>query len=229
MKEATKVVCRLLVDVERVADLLDLAAIHHDENVGERHRLELVVGDVDRRRRKPALQFADFDAHGDAQFGVEVRQGLVEQKRFWLAHDGAAHGDALALAAGELPRLALQHGGEFEDAPGFLDPRLDLGLGHAAVAQAIGHVVVDAHMRIERVVLEHHRDVAIGGLDLVDDAAADIDLAACDGLEPRDHAQQRGLAAAGRADQHAELAVADLEVDAFDRLEAAGVGLADVA
>ena len=56
--------------------------------------------------------------------------------------------------------------------------RLDLGLRHAAVAQAVGHVVVDAHMRIERVVLEHHRDVAIGGLDLVDDAAADVDLAA---------------------------------------------------
>ena len=55
---------------------------------------------------------------------------------------------------------------------------------HAAVAQAVGHVVVDAHVRIERVVLEHHRDVAVGGLDLVDDAAADVDLAAGDGLEP---------------------------------------------
>ena len=30
-------------------------------------------------------------------------------------------------------------------------------------------------------------------------------------------------------DQHAELAVADFEVDALDGLEAAGVGLADVA
>ena len=66
-------------------------------------------------------------------------------------------------------------------------------------------------MRIERVILEHHRDVAIGRLDLVDDAAADIDLAAGDGLEPRDHPQQRRLAAAGGADQHAELAVADFE------------------
>ena len=83
-------------------------------------------------------------------------------------------------------------------------------------------------MRIERVVLEHHRDVAIGRLYLVDDAAADVDLAAGDGFQPRDHAQQRGLAAAGGADQHAELAIADLEVDALDGLEAAGIGLADV-
>ena len=45
---------RLLVDVERIADLLDLAAVHHHENVGQRHRLELVVGDVDRGRAAAA-------------------------------------------------------------------------------------------------------------------------------------------------------------------------------
>ena len=43
-----------------------------------------------------------------------------------------------------------------------------------------------------------------------------------DGLEAGDHPQQRGFAAAGGADQHAELAVADLEADALDGLEAAG-------
>src|SRR5947208_2154281 len=84
-------------------------------------------------------------------------------------------------------------------------------------------------MRIERVVLEHHRDVAIGGLDLVDDSAADVDLAAGDGLQPRDHAEQRRLATAAWSDQHAELAIADIDIDALDGLEAAGIGLADVA
>src|SRR4051794_13016833 len=84
-------------------------------------------------------------------------------------------------------------------------------------------------MRIERVVLEHHPDAAVGRLDLVDDAAADIDLAAGYRLEPRDHAQQGGLAAAGGADQHAELAVADVEIDALDGFEATGIGLADIA
>jgi hypothetical protein len=128
-----------------------------------------------------------------------------------------------------LPRLALEHRADLENPRRFLNPLVDLGLGHSAVAQAIGHVVVDAHMRIEGVILEHHRDVALSRLDRVDDASADVDLAAGDGLKPRDHAQQRGFAAAGRADQHAELAVADLEVDALDGLDAAGIGLADVA
>jgi len=59
----------------------------------------------------------------------------------------------------------------------------------ASSTQAVGHVVVDAHVRVERVVLEHHRDVAVGRLDLVDDTPANIDLAAGDGLKPCDHAQ----------------------------------------
>src|SRR5436305_11008325 len=44
-----------------------------------------------------------------------------------------------------------------------------------------------------------------------------------------DHAEEGRLAAAGGADQHAELAVADIDIDALDGLEAAGIGLADVA
>jgi hypothetical protein len=42
-----------------------------------------------------------------AQLGVEVRQRLVEQEDLWVAHDGAAHGDALPLTARELARLAI--------------------------------------------------------------------------------------------------------------------------
>ncbi len=50
----------LLVDVERVADLLDLAAIHDHQNIGERHRFELVVGDVDRRGASAGAAICGF-------------------------------------------------------------------------------------------------------------------------------------------------------------------------
>ena len=49
--------------------------------------------------------------------------------------------------------------------------------------------------------------------------AADEDVAAGDVLEARDHAQRRRLAAARRADEHHELVVGDLEVDAAHRLD----------
>jgi hypothetical protein len=45
-----------------------------------------------------------------------LESGSSNRKTARVAHDGAADGDALALAAGELPRLALQ---QFVDAAGF--------------------------------------------------------------------------------------------------------------
>ncbi len=65
-------------------------------------------------------------------------------------------------------------------------------------------------MRVQRVILEHHRDVAIFRLQLGDRAAVDLDLAAGDGLQPRDRPQQGGFAAAGRADHDNELPISDI-------------------
>ena len=96
----------VVVELHRGADLLDAAGVEDDDAVGERHRLDLVVGDVDHRRRELAVQAGDLDAGGDAQRGVEVGEGLVEEEELRRAHDGAADGDALALAAGELGRAA---------------------------------------------------------------------------------------------------------------------------
>ena len=58
---------------------------------------------------------------------------------------------------------------------------------------------VHRHMRIERVVLEHHRDVAVARAHVVDDLAADLDVARIGVFEPGDRAQQRALAAARTA------------------------------
>ena len=46
------------------------------------------------------MQAHQFDAHVGAQRRVEVGERLVEQENLRLAHDGAADGDTLALAAG---------------------------------------------------------------------------------------------------------------------------------
>ena len=70
-------------------------------------------------------------------------------------------------------------------------------------------------MRIERVVLEHHRDVPVLRLALVHHCAVDQDAPGGDILQPGDHAQNGALAAAAGADQDDELAVRDLEVDAM--------------
>ena len=129
MKPATNRLPRPVVKLERRADLLDQAVMHDDDLVGHGHGLDLVVGDVDRGGLQPLMQLLDLGAHLHAQLGVEVGERFVEQKHLRIAHDGAAHGDALALAAGKLARIALEIGAEPEDVGRAIDPRVDLGLG----------------------------------------------------------------------------------------------------
>jgi hypothetical protein len=174
------------------------------------------------------VQARELAAHGDAQLGVEVRQRLVHEVRGGLAHHGASHRDALALAAGELAGLALEEIVEAEDLRDLVHAPGDLLLGRLAHLEAEGEVLPHAHVGVERVVLEHHRDVAGAGRGVGDVLAADLDHALADLLEAGDHAQQRRLAAARRADEDHELALADLQVDVLDRAEPVPVDLGDV-
>ena len=113
----------MVIELVRGADLLDAAVVHHHHPVGERHRLDLVVGDIDRGGADLLVHLLDLDPHLHPQLGIEVGQRLVEQEHFRIAHDGAAHRDALALAAGKLLRLAVDQFDDVEHARGLVDPR----------------------------------------------------------------------------------------------------------
>ena len=95
--------------------------------------------------------------------------------------------------------------------------------------QAVAEVLPDAHVRVERVALEDHGDVAVARREVGDVAASDRDLAARHVLETGDRAQEGRLAAAGRADERDELAVRDLQGDVVEREDVAREGLRDVA
>ena len=117
---------------------------------------------------------------------------------------------------------------EAQDAGGLAHPRIDLGLRHLPQLQPEGQVVVDAHVRVEGVALEDHRDVAILGGHVVDDLVADRELPVADRLKSGDAAQRGRLAAAGGADQDQELAVGNLKVEVVDRDHVAGEALEHV-
>jgi hypothetical protein len=75
------------------------------------------------------------------------------------------------------------------------------------------HILAHRHMRVERIILEHHGEIPFLGLDVIDDPSGNRDRAAADVFEASDHAQQRGLSAAGRTDQCHELTIGDIDVD----------------
>ena len=78
----------------------------------------------------------DLGSHLHAQLGVEIGQGLVEQKDFGVAHDRAPHSDPLTLSAGELTRLAVEQLGDVEDTRGLLHAARDLLLRVALEPQS---------------------------------------------------------------------------------------------
>jgi hypothetical protein len=214
-----------VVDLRGRADLLQDAVPQHRDPVAHRHRLDLVVGDVDRRDAEPLLQRLDLTAHLHAQLRVEVRERLVHQERLRLADDRAAHRDPLALAAGELLRPPVEQ---------VLEPEQRRRLAHASPllvprraceAQAEPDVLRHGHVRVERVALEDHRHVAVALEHVVHPLAVDRQRPVADVLEPRDHPQRRRLAAARRADEDEQLRLADLERQLLHRLEPVRIAL----
>ena len=220
-------VLRLLVELRRRADLLQDPGPHHRDPVAEGHRLGLVVGDVDRRRLQLRLQFRHLGPHLHAQLRVEVGERLVHQEGLRVADDRPAHRHPLALAAGEVRRPPVEVVLEVERLRRRLDLLVDLGLVHLGELEREAHVLAHGHVRVERVVLEDHRDVAVLRRLVVDLLAADRQLAGGDVLEPGDHPQRRRLAAARGADEDHELAVLDREVHLLDRFKAVREDLGD--
>ena len=103
---------RVLVDVARLADLLDAAVVEDREPVAQRQGLVLVVGDDDEGDADLALNRLELHLHLLAQLEVERAERLVEQQDLRAADQGAGQGDALALAARELRGLARSVVGE---------------------------------------------------------------------------------------------------------------------
>ena len=88
--------------------LLENPGLQHGHPVTHCHGLDLVVGHVDCRDTQAALKGGNLGTHLDTQLGIEVRQGFVHQERRRLADDGAAHGDPLPLAPGQVAGLPVE-------------------------------------------------------------------------------------------------------------------------
>ena len=182
--------------MHRGADLFDPAAVEDDDPIGEGHRFDLVMGDVDHRRAETDVQLRDFQAHLHAQRRVEIGERLVEQEDFRVADDRAPDGDALPLAARQLPRASCQQVFDLQRRRHFPDAPIDLLATKAHETEAEADVLGGRHVGEERVGLEDHGDFTLRGRDARDVAVIDADQTGGNILEARDHAQHGRLATA---------------------------------
>ena len=128
-KSATNVVAGAHVELARGVDLLDAALVEDGDAVGHRQRLVLVVGDEDEGDAELALQLLQLALHLLAQLQVERAQRLVEQQHAGLVDQRARQGHALALAAGQLHRVARAIAAEGDHGQRLFGRAVALGFG----------------------------------------------------------------------------------------------------
>ena len=186
------------------------------------------MGDIDGCGAQPLMQLADFRPHLHPQLGIQVRQRLVEQKHLRVAHNGAAHRHALALPARKLARIARKIGFQTKDIRRAVDFLCDLRLVHSLHLQRKAHVRRHCLVRVKRIVLEHHGNVAVRRRQVVDHPVPDADRPRGDAFQPGNHAQKCRFPATGRPDQNHELPVLDIDIDTVQNVHRA-IGLAQVA
>ena len=172
-------------------------------------------------------QLQDHDLHRHVKRGGR----LVEHQEIGLDRDRAGDADAGALAARELMRKAVQ---QFERqaaaARRLFDLAAQLGAGELAQpAQRIGDCGERGEARVDAVarVLEHHLDALAVRVARQSACAGVCESSRGPSLMPPSvgsssrvtHAHQRGLAAAGFADEADGLALADGEAHVVDRVD----------
>src|ERR1700760_648964 len=114
------------------------------------------MGNVERRHAKAPLDGAELFAHLQAQFCIEIAQGLVEEKNLRLKHKRPRYRDALLLAARESRRGPLLKSFHLDQTQCLRDTVLYFGGGAPPHAQRISDVLKHSHVWPDRIRLEHH-------------------------------------------------------------------------
>ncbi len=185
-----------MIEFQRFAHLGHATGIQHHNLVGQGHRFDLIVGDVNHGAAQTLVQAGDFNTHLHAQRGVEVRQRLIEQEHARLCHQRTANRHTLTLTTGERLRLTLQQVCQLENF-GNLGHALVNGLFFGAgQLQAERHVLGNGEMGIKCIGLEYHPDAALRRRDIVHTGIANHQITAGDGFQTGNHAQQRGFTTA---------------------------------
>ncbi len=217
-------------------DLAQPAEIHHRDPVADCFYHSQIVGDEEQRQPKTRLhileQIEDLCANRD----VERRYRLVADDELGIEDQRAGNADALALSAGKLVRQASDHqtGIEADGGEHFGDELLAFfRILDACDHQRLGDDIADPPPWVQggnRILKDqlhapahppqgialHRREVLAVEHDSPRDGPAQL----------KHRAAQRGLAAAGLADQAERLAARDLQADVghrMDRLAADGI------
>jgi hypothetical protein len=141
---------------------------------------------------------------------------FVEQEHRRFTNDRAPDCDALLLPARQVFGLSVEQLGQPHRGGDRFGARQRLGAIDANRPQRKRKVLANGQVRVQRIVLKHHRDVAVFGLEFGHVLVANANRPRGHGLESRDHAQGRGLATPGRPDENRERPVREFQIETLD-------------
>ena len=94
-------ICRTLINVLGSADVLDNAAVHNCNTVGNGHGFLLVMGNVNAGDANVVLNVLDNGTHFNTKLCVKVGERFVHQQHVGADAEGAGQSNTLLLTAGE--------------------------------------------------------------------------------------------------------------------------------
>ena len=97
---------RIGQDLRRRSLFDDAAVLHHGDVVADLRGDAQIMGDEQQRDAEPGLDLVEQFQHLRLHRDVERGDGLVGDQHVGIERQRARDGDALALAAGELMRIA---------------------------------------------------------------------------------------------------------------------------
>ncbi len=148
-----------------------------------------------------------------AQRGVEGVRWLVQWQNWRLEDDGACDGDALALAATQLVRIALIDAGQSHDIEYAHDPFANFIAADAPHPESERDVVEDCLVGKQGIVLENESHVPVRWFQISNIATTHDDRALARLGEAGYDVERRGLATAGGTQKGEKLTLLDRKAD----------------
>src|SRR5712664_1998537 len=183
--------------------------------VPDHDRLVDVVRHEDDRLAHRALDVDELVLQALASDAIDGPKRFVHEQDRRISAERACETDALTLTAGKLVRIpaAVLTRFEADQRQQLVHPGVDAGLVPVPQPRHRADVFTHGHVREQAGVLDDvtHLQPQLRGIDAMRVLTVDEDAAGVWFGEPVDHAQRRGLATSGRTDEHARLAVGNVQ------------------
>ena len=192
---------------------------HHHDAIRQLHGFGEIVGDQQSRLIELLLDLRDLVAQQEARLFVERGERLSHQENLGLRDQRARNRDALAHAARQLRGIVFLERGQTDHIDEMMRTIHALGFGDTLQFEGKSDIVDDIAPGESRFLLKHHAD---GRMRRRNTLIANHHGAFIIAQQAPDNVEERGLAAARRADHGNEFALFHREGDMIDGRDRAG-------